>query len=342
MDGQPFMNEGKYFPIDDIPPTLPSRPSRLLDRLRLFLRQTGKSYSTEKTYVYWIRYYIRFCDRAHPSTCGSVEVTAFLTYLAVQRHVATSTQNTALNALAFLYNSFLQQPLGDLPFSYAKRSPRVPTVLSHDEAKCVIATLEPPARLIVQLFYGAGLRVSEAVRLRVKDIDFAMNLIVVRDGKGGKDRSTLLPRSVVPDLQAQVREVDELHQQDLEAGVGAVYLPNGLARKYPNYPKELAWQYVFPSSSLSVDPRAGVQRRHHVHRHSVQRWVHDAIRRAGINKQASCHTFRHSFATRLLQRGYDLRKIQQLMGHSEIATTEIYLHVLDAIGDGVISPVDEL
>lgn len=328
-------------PIDDIPPRLPERPTRFLDQVRLFLRQTGKSYATEKTYIYWIRNFIRYCGREHPASKGATEVTAFLSHLATQRDASPSTQRTALNALSFLYNTFLKQPLGELVFDYARRMPRIPTVFSHEEAMRVIEAVHPSVRLIVKLFYGSGLRLSEAVRLRVKDVEFSMNHIVVREGKGNKDRTTLLPKALVPALKDQIAHVETVHKKDSQEGVAAVFLPYALARKYPNYPYELAWQYVFPSCYLSVDPRADVERRHHIHRHTVQRHVHNAIRRAGINKQASCHTFRHSFATRLLQKGYDLRKIQQLMGHNDVKTTEIYLHVLDNMGEVVESPVDE-
>ncbi|GAB1270006.1 integron integrase [Aurantivibrio infirmus] len=329
------------FAMDGVPPPIPLQPTRLLDQIRLFLRKTGKSYATEKTYIYWIRYFIRFCEKSHPKDRGTEDVSDFLTQLSTQRNASVNTQKTALNALSFLYNQFLNQPLGDLAFRYAKRPPRIPTVFSHEEAKAVIAELQSSSQLIAQLFYGSGLRISEAVRLRVKDIDLAMHYIVVRDGKGNKDRTTLLPKSLNSKLTEQIERVNIQHQKDLEVGVGAAYLPNALARKYPNYPKELGWQYLFPSTSLSVDPRAGVERRHHIHRQTIQRQVHHAIRKAGIHKQASCHTFRHSFATRLLQKGYDLRKIQQLMGHSDIKTTEIYLHVLEDIGGWVVSPMDE-
>lgn len=328
-------------PMDGVPPPIPSKPTRLLDQIRLFLRKTGKSYATEKTYLYWIKYFIRFCEKSHPKDRGAEDVTEFLTYLSTQRHVSVNTQKTALNALAFLYNQFLNKPLADLSFRYAKRPPRIPTVFSHEEAKSVIAELQSSSQLIAQLFYGSGLRISEAVRLRIKDIDLAMHYIVVRDGKGNKDRTTLLPKILTTEIIKQIDFVNTQHQKDIEMNVGAVYLPNALARKYPNYSKELGWQYLFPSSSLSVDPRADIERRHHIHRHTVQRQVHRAIRKAGIHKQASCHTFRHSFATRLLQKGYDLRKIQQLMGHSDIKTTEIYLHVLEDIGGWVVSPMDE-
>jgi integron integrase len=312
-----------------------------IEYCRLFLRQQGKSYSTEKTYVYWALYYIRFCKKGHPKTRGAEDVTAFLTYLVTQRYVSVNAQKTALNALACLYNQFLKQPLGKLSFHYAKRPPRIPTVFSHQEAKRVIEVVHPSVQLIAQLFYGSGLRLSEALRLRIKDVDFAMSYIVVGDGKGNKDRTTLLPKSLVPALRQQIDVVRKLHEQDMADGVNPVYMPYALARKYPKYARELGWQFMFPSSSISIDPRAALERRHHIHRYTVQKHVHGAIRAAEIYKQASCHTFRHSFATRLLQKGFDLRKIQQLMGHSDIKTTEIYLHVIESLGDWVVSLMDE-
>lgn len=335
------MDSASTLPIDDIPTPIPANPTRFIDQYRLFMRQQGKSYSTEQTYVYWSLYYIRFCNKDHPKTRGAEDVTAFLTDLVAQRYVSVNTQKTALNALACLYNQFLKQPLGELSFHYAKRPPRIPTVFSHQEAKRVIEVVHPSVQLIVQLFYGSGLRLSEALRLRIKDVDFAMRYIIVRDGKGNKDRTTLLPKSLVPALQLQIEVVRKSHELDLANGVSPVYMPYALARKYPKYAKELGWQFMFPSSSLSVDPRTELERRHHIHRCTVQKHVHGAIRAAKINKQASCHTFRHSFATRLLQKGFDLRKIQQLMGHSDIKTTEIYLHVLENLGDWVVSPMDE-
>ncbi len=326
---------------DDIPPPIPAKPTRFIDQYRLFLREQGKSYSTEKSYIYWALYYIRFCNKDHPKTRNADDVTAFLSYLVTQRHVSTNTQKTALNALACLYNQFLKLPLGELNFHYAKRSPRIPTVFSHHEAKKVIEKTDSSIRLIVQLFYGSGLRLSEAVRLRVKDVDFSLGYIVVRNGKGNKDRTTLLPKKLIPPLRQKIEQVNTILIKDASEDVDPVYMPNALARKYPGYAKELGWQFVFPSTTLSIDPRAKVKRRHHIYRGTVQRHVHNAIRRAGIHKQAGCHTFRHSFATRLLQKGFDLRKIQQLMGHSDIKTTEIYLHVLENLGDWVVSPMDE-
>ena len=328
-------------PVDDIPLPIPPNPARFIDQYRLFIRQQGKSYTTEKTYVYWALYYIRFCNKNHPKTRGTEDVTAFLTHLVTQRYVSVNTQKTALNALACLYNQFLKQPLGELSFHYAKRPPRIPTVFSHQEAKRVIEVVHPSVQLIAQLFYGSGLRLSESLRLRIKDVDFAMSYIVVRDGKGNKDRTTLLPKSLVPALRLQIDVVRKRLEQDMADGVNPVYMPYALARKYPKYAREIGWQFMFPSSSLSVDPRAKLERRHHIHRCTVQKHVHDAIRAAAIYKQASCHTFRHSFATRLLQKGFDLRKIQQLMGHTDIKTTEIYLHVLESLGDWVVSPMDE-
>lgn len=330
----------QYATIDDIPVALPKKPVRFVDEYRLFIRQSGKAYSTENTYVYWALFFIRFHKKQHPVKLGSKEVVEFLHFLITERHVSASTQKTALNALAFLYNQFLKKPLGDMKFSYAKKSPRIPAVFSHDEAVHIIQQLKDPVKMIAQLFYGSGLRLSEVIRLRVKDVDFAMHHLIVRDGKGNKDRTTLLPKSLIEPLRDQIQFVNAQFEQDMKNRVSPVYMPNALSRKYPSYARQLAWQYVFPSFALSVDPRANAIRRHHIYRGTVQRQIQQAIRAAGIHKQASCHTFRHSFATRLLQKGFDLRKIQQLMGHSDIKTTEIYLHVLDNLGNWVTSPID--
>jgi integron integrase len=327
--------------MEDIPPILPAQPVRFLDQLRAFIRLDGKTFATEKTYVYWTKHFIRFHKRRHPRELGVLEVEAYLSYLALQGNVSPSTQKIALNALVFLYNRFLNLPLDGLSFNYARKPARVPTVFTHDEAMRVIGLLSEPYSLMAGLMYGAGLRISEAARLRVKDLDFAMGYIVVRNGKGDKDRTTLLPKSLVEALQQQVKVVKQLRELDSAQGVGSVWLPHQLERKYPHLGRSLGWQYVFPSAELSEDPRSNdVMRRHHIHRASVQRAVKVAVRKAGIHKQASCHTFRHSFATRLLQARYDLKQIQNLMGHSDIRTTEIYLHVLDELGNRVESPLD--
>ena len=326
--------------MDDVQIPLPARPVRFLDQLRAFIRLDGKTYATEQTYVYWATQFIRFHHKRHPRELGAEHVEAYLSFLALRRNAAPSTQKTALNALVFLYNRFLQQPLGDLSFKYARKPERIPAVFTHDEAMQIINLLAMPYRLMAQLMYGSGLRISEVVRLRVKDVDFQMNYLVVRNGKGGKDRTTLLPKTLVDALVVQIEYVKKLRQLDDTRDVDSVYLPHRLEKKYPKAGKALAWQYVFPASELAVDPRSDVIRRHHVYRGTVQRQVGIAIRNAQIQKQASCHTFRHSFATRLLQARYDLKQIQTLMGHTDIRTTEIYLHVLDELGNKVKSPLD--
>jgi integron integrase len=326
--------------MDDIKIPLPIKPIRFLDQLRAFIRLDGKSYATENTYLYWVKQFIHFHKKQHPREMGVEHVEDYLSHLALQRNSAPSTQKTALNALAFLYNRFLQQPLAELSFQYARKTQRTPTVFAHDEALRVIELLPMPHKLIAQLMYGSGLRISEAVRLRVKDVDFAMGYLVLRNSKGDKDRTTLLPKSLIESLREQVAIVEKLRELDDARGLGGVYLPYRLERKYPRAGLSVAWQYVFPADDVAIDPRAGVERRHHIYRGTVQKHVGRAIRGAGIHKHASCHTFRHSFATRLLQAKYDLKQIQLLMGHTDIRTTEIYLHVLDELGDTVKSPLD--
>ena len=324
----------------DVPPLLPKQPTRFTDQLRAFIRARNLAYKTEKTYLHWVLRFIRFHGKRHPNTMGSLEVEAFLSDLAVHQRVSVNTQRTALNALIFLYREFLGQDLGQLSFGKATVHRRVPTVFSPEEADVVIAAMEGEFRLMAQLMYGSGLRVSECIRLRIKDVDFAMNVLIIRDGKGGKDRVTVLPRSLSAPLQRQIQLVRVLHRHDMAEGCGEVYLPNALAKKYPNAATETAWQYLFPAKSLSVDPRSGTRRRHHVMDRTVQRAVKQALRATGIAKQASCHTFRHSFATRLLESGYDLRTIQELLGHADVKTTEIYTHVVKQGAPGVVSPLD--
>jgi integron integrase len=319
---------------------VPVQPQKFFDQFRAFIRLDGKSYATENTYVFWVRQYILFHNKRHPNTMGKDEVTRYLSHLSLAQNAAPNTQKTALNALMFLYNRFLQQPIEALDFHYAKKPKRTPVVFTHQEAMTVIKKMASPYQLMAKLMYGSGLRISEVLRLRVKDIDFGMGYIIVRDGKGFKDRTTLLPESVIPELQIQISKVETLLAEDIKRGVGPVYLPHLLEKKYPNAGRSLAWQYVFPSETISKDPRADVNRRHHIFTTSLQSHVKKAINASRINKQASCHTFRHSFATRLLQAKYDLKQIQTLMGHSDIRTTEIYLHVLDELGDKVKSPLD--
>lgn len=273
---------------------------------------------------------------------GVSELKEYLSHLALRQNTAPNTQKTALNALMFMYNRFLKMPIESLDFSYAKKQIRTPVVFTHQEAISVIRNMQMPYQLMAKLMYGSGLRISDVLRLRVKDIDFGMGYIIVRDGKGAKDRTTLLPKTIISDLKTQIAVVQKLLASDIKDGVGPVYMPHLLEKKYPGAGHTLAWQFVFPSENTSQDPRMNVRRRHHLFSTTLQTHVKKAIKASCINKMASCHTFRHSFATRLLQSKYDLKQIQTLMGHTDIRTTEIYLHVLDELGDKVKSPLDEL
>lgn len=328
--------------MDDIPVAVNPGSARFIDRLRLFIRSRHLAWATEKTYVHWIRRYIHFHGKRHPQDMGAREVVAFLNHLATVQRVSPRTQAIALNALVFLYRQFLQVDLGQLDYQPCRPKRRVPVVFSHAEAMAVIDGLDGSYRLMALLMYGAGLRVMECCRLRIKDVDFGMNELLVRDGKGGKDRRTLLPASTVAGLRLQVERVQRLHAQDVADGFGEVWLPHALERKYPSASRETAWQFLFPSACIGRDPQSGVQRRHHVHPRSIQKRVTQAIRAAGIHKHANCHTFRHSFATRLLDSGYDIRTIQDLLGHADVKTTEIYTHVLNRGGRGVLSPIDRV
>jgi integron integrase len=316
--------------------------SKLLDQVRSLLRVRHYSYQTEQTYLKWIRRYIFFHNVKHPAEMGKAEVEGFLSHLAVEGNVSASTQNQALFALLFLYKEVLQV---DLPwlneFTPAKKSSRVPIVLTKDEVKLIFKHLTGTNYLIANLLYGAGLRLHEALRLRVKDLDFGFRQIIVRDGKGANDRFTVLPTSIVELLQKQLQETQKIHEQDLRRGFGQVYLPFALERKYPNAGKEWAWQYVFPSKSMSVNPRTGESGRHHLSPSTLQKAFRDALRKSRIAKNASPHTLRHSFATHLLQDGYDIRTIQNLLGHKELSTTMIYTHVLQNNRLGVKSPLDD-
>ncbi len=326
--------------MEDIPKMIPSPPVKLLDRLRFFIRSQDLTYKTEQTYVAWIAQFIRFHNMRHPEQMGAPDVTAFLNHLSLNRNVAKNTQRTALNALVFFYKKFLHRDLGDLNIRYASRQQRIPVVFTHEEASAVINNLSAPYQLMAKLMYGSGLRLSECIKLRVMDVDFGMSNLLVRNGKGNKDRRTVLPQSVVEPLQVQIELVKRLHNFDMGNGHGSVYLPNALARKYPSAPFQLGWKFVFPAANVAKDPRSETIRRHHVMDSSVQRNIKKAIRDANISKHCGSHTFRHSFATRLLEQGYDIRTIQELLGHSDVKTTEIYTHVVNRGGKGVISPVD--
>ena len=320
------------------------KPRKLLDRVRDKLRVKHYSVRTEKTYVSWIRRYILFHNKRHPKDMGAREIEAFLTHLAVEKNVAASTQNQALSALLFLYNDVLEKALNRdvIDAVRAKKPKRLPVVLTRDEALTVLAALSGTAQLIGRTLYGSGLRLSECLRLRVKDLDCAYRQINVRDGKGHKDRVTILPAVLVDPLQEHLRRVRMIHQQDLDSGGGSVYLPYALERKYPGAHKEWCWQYVFPAKGRSTDPRSGVVRRHHLSESSVQKAVRRAAKLAGIDKPVGCHTFRHSFATHLLENGYDIRTVQELLGHKNVKTTMIYTHVLNQGGLAVRSPLDDV
>ena len=320
----------------------PSQP-KLLDQVRTILRAKHYSRRTETSYVDWITRYVRFHNLSHPRELDATAVSAFLSHLAVDRHVAASTQNQARSALLFLYREVLRMPI-DAPRDVvgAKAPKRLPTVLSRDEVRAVLAQLSGIHRLIAQLLYGSGLRLMEGVRLRVQDLDIAQHQIMVRDGKGQKDRLTMLPVQLVEPLNDHLRVVRRLHSEDVERGYGEVYLPFALERKYPHASREWGWQYVFPADRLSTDPQSGLVRRHHLGERSVQSAVANAVRTSNITKHASCHTFRHSFATHLLEAGYDIRTVQELLGHDDVQTTMIYTHVLNRGGRGVRSPIDDL
>ena len=329
------------FALDDIPVPLSDNKIRLTDQLRHCFRIKHLSYSTEKTYLYWILNFIRFHDRRHPAEMGSKEVDAYLSYLATKRNVSPDTQALALNALVFLYHRFLGKELGELNFTRPRFRKKPPVVFSHDEAIKVINLIDSPMHvLMAKIMYGSGLRLMECCRLRVKDIDFAMNEIMVRRGKGNRDRRTVLPATIIEPLQDQIKKVKALHNYDTDMGWGEVWLPDALARKYPNAAGSLLWAFLFPAANPGKDPQTGKLRRHHIHPTAIQKKIRNAIKRSGVLKQASSHTFRHSFATRLLEHGYDLRTIQELLGHLDIGTTEIYTHVLNKGGHGVDSPID--
>jgi integron integrase len=317
--------------------------SKLLDDVRQLLRTRHYSYRTEQSYVHWIKRYLVFHQLKHPATMGAQEVKAFLTDLAVAKTVSAATQNQALAALLFLYKEVLNIDLpwlGDIP--RAKAAQRLPVVLTREEVQAVLAHLQGTYQLMARLLYGSGLRLCEALRLRVKDLDFDYQQLIVREGKGNKDRVTVLPISLIEPLKTHLLKVKRLHEQDLRSGLGRVSMPDALARKYPNASLEWGWQYVFPSSSLSRDPRSGAIGRHHASPSGLQQAVKKAVQQAGLNKPAGCHTLRHSFATHLLESGYDICTIQELLGHKELATTMIYTHVMKKGGKGVHSPVDKL
>jgi integron integrase len=318
-----------------------SQEPKLLDRLRNAIRTRHYSPRTEEAYLMWAKRFILFHNKRHPSSMGAEEVNAFLSALALHDRVSASTQNQALNALLFLYRHVLQDPLPWLQdVVRAQRPIHLPVVLTPDEARMVIERMNGVARLVAQLLYGSGLRLMEALTLRVKDVDFTRKQLMVRDTKGKRDRATMLPESTIAVLRTHLERVRETHDDDLRAGFGAVVLPDALSRKIPRAPKEWTWQWVFPATSRYKERETGTERRHHLHETVVQRAVRIATLESGIPKRVTCHTFRHSFATHLLERGHDIRTIQELLGHRDVATTMIYTHVLRLGARGVRSPLD--
>jgi integron integrase len=321
----------------------PPQPKKLLEQMSDILRTKQYSARTEKTYIEWARRYILFHHKRHPREMGAPEINAFITYLVAQKHIAASTQNQALSAVLFLYRHVLNLELDQnlLGVIRPTRSHNIPTVLDKSEVKAILAEMTGVYQLMAQILYGGGLRLMECLRLRVKDIDFNNRQIVVHDGKGADDRVTTLPASLIPALREQIQQVRMLHQQDLSDGFGTVYLPYAIARKYPHANREFAWQYIFPANELSIDPETGLKQRHHLHETSLQKAVKAAAKLACIDKLVTPHTFRHSFATHLLQNGYDVRTVQELLGHKDLKTTMIYTHVLQNGPLGVHSPLDD-
>ncbi len=328
--------------MESKPKFRPNPKLRLMDQVREVLRYHHYAYRTEQTYCKWILRYIRFYGgKTHPKYLSSKDIERFLSYLATEKRVSASTQRQALNALVFLYRNVLFKPLEpEITPVRSKRKPRLPTVLSHDEVQRLFLHLTGIHGLMARLLYGSGLRLMECIRLRIKDIDFSRNRIHVVMGKGGRDRSTILPDNIREELKMQVSRVKALHHEDLEKGYGETYIPEALARKYPNACRETAWQYLFPSKNLSVDPRTGAYRRHHVNESGLQKAVKRAAARAGIDKRVTCHTLRHSFATHMLEHGINIRVLQELMGHQDVKTTEIYTHVMDRDISKLTSPLD--
>lgn len=316
-------------------------PPKLLDRMREEIRVRHYSLRTEETYVDWVRRFILFHNKRHPKDMGAEEVQGFLSHLAVERNVSAATQNQAKSALLFLYRDVLHI---DLPWLdeviSAKSLKRLPIVLTQTEMRHLLNAMSGTMGLVASLLYGTGMRLLEGLRLRVKDVEFERREIIVREGKGNKDRVTMLPENLILPLRAHLEKVKALHQRDLDAGFGEVYMPDALALKYPKAARTWGWQFVFPSAVRSVDPRSGIERRHHLYEASVQRAVRDAAKLAEITKPVTPHILRHSFATHLLQAGYDIRTVQELLGHSDVSTTMIYTHVLNKGGKAVISPLD--
>ena len=322
---------------------IPDQSHKLMDQVKETLRYYHYAYRTEQTYGKWIKQYLGFFGMSrHPNTMGAAEVEQFLSYLATERKVAASTQRQALNAIVFLYRDVLDIELGSIAPVRSKRHRKPPTVLTQSEVGEVLGGMDGTHRLMAQLTYGCGLRLMECIRLRVQDIDFGQGRVFIRGGKGGKDRTVVMPEATRPLLADHIERVIALHEADLRAGFGEVYIPEALARKYPNACREMGWQYVYPSKKRSIDPRSGKEMRHHVLESGFQKAVKEAVSKAGILKRATVHTLRHSFATHLLENGTNIRMVQELMGHKDVKTTEIYTHVMAKDIDAVKSPLDML
>ncbi len=324
---------GKYVP----------KSVRLMDQVREVLRFHHYAYNTEKSYVTWILQYIRFNNRRHPKDMGKVEVESFLSHLALDRGVAASTQNLAFNAIVFLYKQVLNMDFDlDIRASRARKSTRLPVVLNRMEVTDIINRLNGTPKIMTQLMYGCGLRSLEVIRLRLHDIDFKQKQIIIRAAKGNKDRITFLPENLVSLLKTQIIAVEQRHHEDLENGFGEVYLPNALARKYVNAAKSPGWQYLFPSKTISKDPRSGKSMRHHIHKSAMQKAISQVVKQLGIHKRITPHVFRHSFATHMLEDGANIRMVQTLLGHKDVKTTEIYTHVMSTQFENIRSPLDNL
>ncbi|MCX4187833.1 integron integrase [Methylophaga sp. OBS4] len=330
-------------PAADNPPQVEgtAEDSELLDAYIRAVRVQGLAYKTEQSYSIWLRKYLSFCTRHSVDAHSADTVRSFLEYLVLERNVAASTQNQALNALVFLFRHVFSTELGELgEFAYSKRPRRLPVVLTRQEVQALLSQVSGRNAMMASLLYGTGMRLMEAVRLRVQDIDFGYRQIMVRNTKGNKDRVTPLPERLIEPLIRHMEKTRQLHEQDLAQGFGDVWLPDALSRKWPNAASSWEWQYVFPSARLAVDPRSGKTRRHHMHESVLQKAVKSAARAAGLTKRVNCHTLRHSFATHLLETGYDIRTVQELLGHADVSTTMIYTHVLNRGGAGVRSPLD--
>lgn len=315
--------------------------SKLLHQVRQKIRRKNYAYRTEKSYIRWMVRFIKFCGTKHPLNIDPKEVERFLNHLAVDRNVAASTQNQALCAILFLYKQVLGKQLPQFDhLQWSKKPGKLPVVLTREEVKMLLDQLDDIPLLVARLLYGSGLRISEAIRVRVKDVDFGYRQLMVRNGKGNKDRVTMLPNIAVAPLRQQIEKVQHLHERDTKNGYGKVRLPNALAQKYPGASSELKWQYLFPSHRISREPRTGLKHRYHISDTFIQRKIRRAVDKTGISKKAGCHTLRHSFATHLLEEGYDIRTVQELLGHKNVKTTMIYTHVLNRGGKGVKSPAD--